>query len=499
MTLERLTELAELGIITQTQIVEYYTDPEHSDELAEMSEEDLLNIGLVTRVACPELLLDDEQPSDEDYEDVADAESLKAIVEGGGAAHLASSIDMSEEIATIPAGQRVFLKIDEGVELKVRTIQASKGSALQVEGGKISSSQAGSTLRVSNCNLIIKGAEIVNDYSGKSTSGAVNDTGSSNIVIEDSKITADGMNALVINSKSKASVKNTEIVSASNSGIVVKSVNPVTLENVSVTANTEGRVDASNVIAALQATVAAKIKISGEDTKMSTRGDNPTVFANWANTSIEIEAGEYWVDEPGEKNYTLNQKDGIEGSCFSVSGGKFRGFNPEASAEADRRSFLKEGYVARESEGVWEVIPGVYSEYVAEASMPEKVVAGIENPMSVTLKTAKEGTASYQKVRIYFETECPEGGQVTYKISAEDDQEFEFVNDGAWGPEEGFELPIEYEATTSLKAIPSMAGTYKTITRLVDLATGRNIIEDIADVEVVEPIATAETSVEATA
>ena len=173
MTLERLKELAELGIITQTQIVEYYTDPEHSDELAEMSEEDLLNNGLVTRVACPELLLDGEQPSDEDYEDVADAESLKAIVEGGGAARLASSIDMTEEVAVIPAGQRVFLKLDEGVELKVRTIQASKGSSLQVEGGKITSSQAGSTLRVSGCSLTIKGAEIVNDYSGKSTSGAV--------------------------------------------------------------------------------------------------------------------------------------------------------------------------------------------------------------------------------------------------------------------------------------------------------------------------------------
>ena len=295
------------------------------------------------------------------------------------------------------------------------------------------------------------------------------------------------MHALVIGSKSAASIKNTGIVSASNSGIVVKSVNPVAIENVSVTANTDGRVDDRDVIAALQATVAAKIKISGEDTKMSTRGDNPTVYANWAGSAIEIEAGEFWVDEPGKKNYTLNQKDGIEGSCFVVSGGKFRGFNPEASAEADRRSFLKEGYVARESEGVWEVIPGVYSEYVAEASMPEKVVAGIENPMSVTLKTAKEGTASYQKVRIYFETECPEGAQVTYKISAGEDQELEFVNDGTWGPEGGFELPIEYEATTSLKAIPSMAGTYKTITRLVDLATGRNINEDIADVVVVGP------------
>ncbi len=475
MTLEKLKELAELGIITQTQIVEYYTDPEHSDELAEMSEEDLLNNWLVTRVACPELLLDGEQPSDEDYEDVADAESLKAIVEGGGAAHLTSSLDMTEEVAVIPAGQRVFLKLDEGVELKVRTIQGSKGSSLQVEGGKITSSQAGSTLRVSGCSLTIKGAEIVNDYSGKSTSGAVNDTGSSNITIEDSVITSVGMHALVIGSKSAASIKNTEIVSASNSGIVVKSVNPVAIENVTVTANTDGRVDDRDIIAALQASVAAKIKISGENTKMSTRGDNPTVFANWAGSAIEIEAGEFWVDEPGAKNYTLNQKDGIEGSCYMVSGGKFRGFNPEASAEADSRSFLKEGYVARESEDAWEVIPGVYSEYVAEVSMPEKVVAGIENPMSVTLKTAKEGTVSYQKVRIYFETECPEGAQVTYKISAGEDQELEFVNDGTLGPEEGFELPIEYSVTTPITITASVPGTYTTTVKLVDLATSATI------------------------
>lgn len=485
MTLERLTELAELGIITQTQIVEYYTDPEHSDELAEMSEEDLLNNGLVTRVACPELLLDDEQPSDEDYEDVADAESLKAIVEGGGAAHLASSIDMTDEIAVIPAGQRVFLKLDGGVELKVRTIQASKGSSLQIEGGKITSSQAGSTLRVSNCSLTIRGAEIVNDYSSKSTSGAVNDTGSSNIAIEDSVITSAGMHALVIGSKSAASVKNTEIVSASNSGIVVKSVNPVTIENVTVTANTEGRVDASNVIAALQATVAAKIKISGEDTKMSTRGDNPTVYANWANTAIEIEAGEFWVDEPGSKNYTLNQKDGIEGSCFVVSGGKFRGFNPEASAEADRRSFLKEGYVAIENEGVYEVVKGTYSEYEITNTLPENLVVGVEAQVDTTLATKVKGTAPYKKVRMYFETSVPDGGSLTYKMTDSQSHEFTFVNSGEWGPEAGFELPVEYSATTPVKVTASVAGTYTTTTKLVDLSTGRTIIEGSATLDAI--------------
>lgn len=64
MELERIKELAEQGTITQTQLVEYYTN--NPEKLAELSEEDLLNLGLVTIVNCPELDLEESDDEDED-------------------------------------------------------------------------------------------------------------------------------------------------------------------------------------------------------------------------------------------------------------------------------------------------------------------------------------------------------------------------------------------------------------------------------------------------
>ena len=48
MDISRIKHLAEVGAITQTQLVEYYEN--HPEELQKLTESDLFGLGIVTRV-----------------------------------------------------------------------------------------------------------------------------------------------------------------------------------------------------------------------------------------------------------------------------------------------------------------------------------------------------------------------------------------------------------------------------------------------------------------
>lgn len=87
-------------------------------------------------------------------------------------------------------------------------------------------------------------------------------------------------------------------------------------------------------------------------------------------------------------------------------------------------------------------------------SIPENLVTGTETTIPVTLKS-KDGV---EKVRVHFKINGP--GTATCKMTDSAGTEFSFDNEGYWGPEEGFDMPAGYEATTDCKVTVDKAGTY---------------------------------------
>jgi len=69
---------------------------------------------------------------------------------------------------------------------------------------------------------------------------------------------------------------------------------------------------------------------------------------------------------------------------------------------------------------------------------------------------------------------------VTFKAKDSEGMEHSFVNEGYWGPEGGFDIPAEYEATTEWKLVFSKAGNYTITFSLIDADT-EQVIADITD------------------
>lgn len=69
---------------------------------------------------------------------------------------------------------------------------------------------------------------------------------------------------------------------------------------------------------------------------------------------------------------------------------------------------------------------------------------------------------------------------MTFKAKDSEGMEHSFVNEGYWGPEGGFDIPAEYEATTEWKLVFSKAGNYTITFSLIDADT-EQVIADITD------------------
>lgn len=132
------------------------------------------------------------------------------------------------------------------------------------------------------------------------------------------------------------------------------------------------------------------------------------------------------------------------------------------------------------------VVEPVVSVYGVEIERPETVVAGETYDVKTTLKTLTKGDKGYDKVIVRFATVAPEGGECTMTLVDSLGSQFKFVNNGTWGPSEGFPLPAEYEATTPMQVSYNQAGTYVHTTELVNLEDNSVIISDTAEVTVAE-------------
>lgn len=130
-----------------------------------------------------------------------------------------------------------------------------------------------------------------------------------------------------------------------------------------------------------------------------------------------------------------------------------------------------------------------YSTYKFVYDAPAVVVKGEDEEVevNVTFQTDKKGDVGYEAVRFEFEKEGP--GDVTFTATDSEGDEYTFTNNGYWGPEDGFELPAEYDATTKWTLYFDNVGRYTITFKLVTVGGEEEVViaEDSVDIFVVSP------------
>ena len=95
----------------------------------------------------------------------------------------------------------------------------------------------------------------------------------------------------------------------------------------------------------------------------------------------------------------------------------------------------------------------------------------------ITLETVILGKAGYDDVRFAFEAEG--NGDVTFRGKDIENKDYEFVNQGYWGPDSGFDLPPLYKETYRWAFLFAEPGEYKIIISLIKAPDG-DVIADIS-------------------
>lgn len=149
----------------------------------------------------------------------------------------------------------------------------------------------------------------------------------------------------------------------------------------------------------------------------------------------------------------------------------------------DERLVLRELLTVKVEDNSQEMIPAI-STYAFSYNVPNVIREREEVEIPVTFKAVEVGDYGYDNVRFKFETECVEGGQVTFKAIDSKDNECTFINEGVWGPSEGFNIPADYTAITGWNILFSEAGEYKITFKLIDVSSGK-VIADITDSKII--------------
>lgn len=100
-------------------------------------------------------------------------------------------------------------------------------------------------------------------------------------------------------------------------------------------------------------------------------------------------------------------------------------------------------------------------------------------PVDIKLLTSIRGSSGYDSARI-----MPLGIANIQLWAKNNDGNWVDINKSGWGPEGGFELPVNYEATTRVYPIINQSGSYKCNIKLVNLSDNRVIAEDLAEFNV---------------
>ena len=116
-------------------------------------------------------------------------------------------------------------------------------------------------------------------------------------------------------------------------------------------------------------TVGADANASGNSTIYTTGGD--VVINGGTFSSAAKYAGRYW---------TINKQNGSTGKV-EIYGGTFPGFDPANPNTDDETTYVAEGYVSVEKDGVWTVLPGVKDVAALKAVFAEGGVVALANDL----------------------------------------------------------------------------------------------------------------------
>ena len=116
-------------------------------------------------------------------------------------------------------------------------------------------------------------------------------------------------------------------------------------------------------------TVGADANGSGNSTIYTTGGD--VVINGGTFSSAAKYAGRYW---------TINKQNGSTGKV-EIYGGTFPGFDPANPNTDDETTYVAEGYVSVEKDGVWTVLPGVKDAAALKAVFAEGGVVALANDL----------------------------------------------------------------------------------------------------------------------
>ena len=124
------------------------------------------------------------------------------------------------------------------------------------------------------------------------------------------------------------------------------------------------------------------------------------------------------------------------------------------------------------------------STYEFDYEVPGMIWVDHPVEVDVTLQTRLLGLEGYDHVRIHFWAEGP--GNVLFEGWDEDLEVWHsFLNEGYWGPAEGFPVAADYTATTLFRLTFNKVGVYTIVLELLDLDDGNKVlVEDEATVAV---------------
>lgn len=116
-----------------------------------------------------------------------------------------------------------------------------------------------------------------------------------------------------------------------------------------------------------------------------------------------------------------------------------------------------------------------YSTYAFDYTAPELIVATEEIEVPVNFATDVLGTIGYDDVRFKFFSDTP---GVTFEATDSHGTPHTFIDEGYWGPAEGFDLPANYDETTDWKLTFDGADDYTITYQLIYADTEDVIVEE---------------------
>lgn len=161
----------------------------------------------------------------------------------------------------------------------------------------------------------------------------------------------------------------------------------------------------------------------------------------------------------------------------------------QVSYEVSKEGYIsKSGSVTATSDQTVEVILDavVLTEYQMSSDAPSTATVNEEVSANVSISVKTAGNTGYNKVQFQFDSQRPEGANMTFKATDSQQQEITFQNSGTWGPPDGFAISSDYSATTLFKVSADKAGSYTVNYKLVNLEDSSTICEASESIEITE-------------